>query len=254
MKVEGLLFWPQHFPFWTEQRDSMDSTTLLSDPLWWHQSYIRCNPAGDIIPTYTNGPTCPYISLLIEQLKRWLPTLPVDINAVDITRGFRAWKEITSTSPSNRHLGHYSSLLRQDSRKDHETTRNLAKSIIQVHYQITALCAKLWISLLRWQAIVTTVLEKEAGHPKLHRLRVIHLLEADLNLLSKISSQEGSYGTVKILRHLGKPKPAHTQADPQSTSSWRKNQPMTYPHASSTISQWWRMMPLLASIEWSLLL
>jgi hypothetical protein len=55
-----------------------------------------------------------------------------------------------------------------------------------VHHKMAALCTKLGISLRRWQEIVTTMLEKESGHPKLHRLRVIHLLEADLNLLIRI--------------------------------------------------------------------
>jgi hypothetical protein len=134
----------------------------------------------------TTGPTSRYVNLLLDQLKRRLPTLPVGITEAEITKGFQAWKEITSTSPSNRHLGHYKSLLRPDGREGNETTKELAGSILQVHHRMTALCAKLGISLQRWQEIVTTMLEKETGHPKLHRLRVIHLLEADLNLLIKI--------------------------------------------------------------------
>ena len=50
---------------------------------------------------------------------------------------------------------------------------------------MTALCAKLGVSLYRWQDVVTMMLEKDTGSTKLHRLRVIYLLEADLNLLVK---------------------------------------------------------------------
>ena len=35
----------------------------------------------------------------------------------------------------------------------------------------------------RWKTIVTQMIEKDKGSPKLHRLRVIHLYGCDLNLL-----------------------------------------------------------------------
>ena len=35
----------------------------------------------------------------------------------------------------------------------------------------------------RWKQVVTQMIEKDPGCPKLFRLRVIHLYECDLNLL-----------------------------------------------------------------------
>jgi hypothetical protein len=133
-----------------------------------------------------SGPHGRYIQLLLNALRQKLPTLPTDITAEDISNGFRAWKEITSTSPSNRHLGHCKALLSPDGRKITDATTHLAEEIMDAHHQMTALCAKLGLSLHRWQETVTAMLEKDQGSPKLHRLRVIHLLEADLNLLIKI--------------------------------------------------------------------
>ena len=52
-----------------------------------------------------------YIQLLLEALQRKLPNLPVDLTNDDISKGLWVWKEITSTPPSNRHLGHYKALL-----------------------------------------------------------------------------------------------------------------------------------------------
>jgi hypothetical protein len=135
-------------------------------------------------PTWSTGL---YNKLLIQELRRKLPDLPVGITEKDISDGFKTWKEITSTSPSNHHPGHYVSLLRPDGPEANEApTKHLATDIMATHHKMTALCAKLGISLIRWQAIVTAMLEKEQGRPKLHRLRVIHLIKADLNLLIKI--------------------------------------------------------------------
>jgi hypothetical protein len=57
---------------------------------------------------------------------------------------------------------------------------------MEVHHKMTNLCVRLGISLQRWQEIVPTMFEKENGYPKLHRLRVVYLLEADFNLLINI--------------------------------------------------------------------
>ena len=65
-------------------------------------------------------------------------------------------------------MGHYKALLSPDGRDTNETTKYLAKDIMDVHYQLTALCAKLGVSLHQWQEVVTTMLEKDTGSPKRH--------------------------------------------------------------------------------------
>ena len=41
-------------------------------------------------------------------------------------------------------------------------------------------------SLSRWCKVHNIMLEKDQNDPKLHRLRVIHIIEADYNLTTKI--------------------------------------------------------------------
>ena len=97
-----------------------------------------------------------------------------------IQQGFKSWKEISSTSPSNRHIGHYchsyDPTAEQPTKK---STKHLAIMIMETHHEMTSICPKLGVSLTRWQEIVTAMLEKEPGRTKLHWLRVIHLIEAD---------------------------------------------------------------------------
>jgi hypothetical protein len=79
-------------------------------------------------------------------------------------------------SLSNRHLGHYLSLLRPDGHNKNESTKPLTKMSMRVHHRMTAVCTKQGVSLEHWQEIVTTMLEKDIGHPKLHHLHIMHLL------------------------------------------------------------------------------
>jgi hypothetical protein len=74
------------------------------------------------------------------------------------------------------------------------------------------------------------MLEKESGHPKLHRLRVMHLLEADLNLLIKIllarcfvwhGKDHVSFGEAQAGSRPGKQAP--DLEDQPSMWSYRKN-------------------------------
>jgi hypothetical protein len=115
------------------------------------------------------GPTDRYNTLLLEELQRKLPDLPAGISETDIQQGFKTWKELASAQSSNRHLGHYMSLLRPDGQDGREaSTTPLVAKIMATHYKVTALCTKHGISLVHWQVIVTTMLEKETDMPKLH--------------------------------------------------------------------------------------
>ena len=82
-------------------------------------------------------------------------------------------KEKTSTSPSGRHYGHYKALHKAD-------PKFLATihSIIEISLQHN-------IILNRWRSTVTTLIEKDTGTPFIHRMRAIHIIEAEVQFLAK---------------------------------------------------------------------
>ena len=82
--------------------------------------------------------------------------------------------EKLSSSPSGRHMGHYKALLTmQDT------------SVLQIIYEIMELCMKHTIILDRFTLVALTLLEKDIGSPKIHRLRPIALVETELNCIAK---------------------------------------------------------------------
>jgi hypothetical protein len=58
-----------------------------------------------------------------------------------------------------------------------------AKSLLSLHVRLLELSVQHKHSYSRWQQVANLMLEKDFGIPKIHRLRIIHLYEADLNLL-----------------------------------------------------------------------
>jgi hypothetical protein len=61
----------------------------------------------------------------------------------------------------------------------------MRQQIQQVQADIVNLPIGNGFSPSRWQVVVNAMLEKIAGNPLLHKLRVIHILEADYNLALK---------------------------------------------------------------------
>jgi excinuclease UvrABC nuclease subunit len=84
------------------------------------------------------------------------------------------------------HLGHYQCLTRlivlekEDNNPDAAIKH--AKKILKAHFLIILTAVKFGISLTQWQNVVNSMIEKEPGNPKTHRLRVIHLSEADYHI------------------------------------------------------------------------
>jgi hypothetical protein len=101
-----------------------------------------------------------------EEIKNLEPIKTEILDALDeYKKGFRSWKERTSTSPSGRHFGIYKALLHSD--------------IINV---------AIWLGLVpsRWCQAISVLIEKDPGNPNINRLQIIHLFEADFNLFLKI--------------------------------------------------------------------
>ena len=83
-------------------------------------------------------------------------------------QGFKKFSNRISSSPSGRHITHYKILA-----TDPELSQILARAItMSFTYRI---------SPARWCTAIQFMLEKELGNPIISKLRVIQLLEADLN-------------------------------------------------------------------------
>jgi hypothetical protein len=88
-------------------------------------------------------------------------------------KGFLNWKETTSTSPSGRHLGHYKAILQDP-------------TLLTCFTKFINITLEHGLTLRRWCNAVNIMIEKDIGHPKLTRLRIIHLFEADLTFFLKL--------------------------------------------------------------------
>lgn len=99
--------------------------------------------------------------------------ISTNITTDDVVKGFKTWSENTSTSPSNRHLGHYKALI-QDAR------------LLQCLTWFLQIVTSRGIAVSRWCNATNVLIEKDTGRPKIHRLRIIHLFEADYNFFLKL--------------------------------------------------------------------
>ena len=108
-----------------------------------------------------------------ELRKQDCPTMNTTITSSEVFQLFSKWNENTSTSPSNFHLGLYKALIRSTH----------ALSILTLLMNLPLKHGK---PLSRWENSTMCMIEKDIGSPKLHRLRLIHLFEADMNGIAKI--------------------------------------------------------------------
>ena len=102
-----------------------------------------------------------------------IPTIPLLPTWTQFTDFIVKANETTSASPSTRHYGHYKALLMS------------APIILRGIFDLLCLALKNGIVLERWQKTVTTVIPKDGVTPKIHRLRPIHIIEVELQFISK---------------------------------------------------------------------
>jgi hypothetical protein len=62
--------------------------------------------------------------------------------------------------------------------------------ILNMYYHISIAALRTGVSLEMWQPSIPTMIEKIPGVPQINKLRVIHLYEADYNLLLKIMGKK----------------------------------------------------------------
>jgi len=109
-----------------------------------------------------------------------------------VLQGLRKWPEKTATLPSGCHLGIYKMLIKDQHHKqpgEPVTTKGI--DIMQDVHRLIILALKHTHTFQRWRTIWNLYLEKDPGQPFINRLRTLHLIEADLNLIWKWHSSQG---------------------------------------------------------------
>jgi Reverse transcriptase (RNA-dependent DNA polymerase) len=129
-----------------------------------------------------------YVKYLLDKLSdgNHLKQISNEISFEEFCSGLNKWRERTTTSPSGRHLGHYKILLRLPVYNDSLYRVNLSTKILHLYYQIAISTTQIGQPIDRWTNVTTCMIEKVKNMPRVDKLRVIHLFEADYNLLLKI--------------------------------------------------------------------
>ena len=177
-----------------------ENTPFITDGI---QSQIKYNGTGRIAELILKGeydePTLTEATrLFIQHLQqRTDATLQGNITSKELMDKLKRWPEKTSTSPSGLHLGHYQVLRRHHgltkddpNRKEVETGQ---KFLIEARVALLNYALTFGYNYKRWTQVVNVMLQKDPGNPKIHRLRVIHLYEADYNLLLAVKWREAMH-------------------------------------------------------------
>jgi len=150
-----------------------------------------------------------HTKLLLRHQRAWPQShLPRFYNLMfeGMVNGFRRWPECTSTSPSGRHLGIYKSLAKDinRSKRQQKTTTTTkennqtprepvydGKHVLHLIHQLITMAVKHCHTFDRWRVIWNLFIEKEIGIPRINKLRTLHIVKADYNLLLKWYGPKG---------------------------------------------------------------
>ena len=136
---------------------------------------------------YTTEDADDLTALVVQhfQVVTEMDSLPQSMTEKEMLDKYHAWPESTMTSPSGCHLGNYRALLPNlptETSNDKETDSKRSM-LATMHHSIIDYSLTNGHSFRRWQKVVNVMIKKDSGNPKIHRLRVIHLYEADYNLI-----------------------------------------------------------------------
>ena len=149
-----------------------------------------------------------HVALLIQHLKQSAEMAALishpTINEQEYIGKLKVWKESTSTSPSGLRLGHYKALIANHdySGVEEDTIEEYAKKeewdhmqrcLLRLHVQQLNYALERGYAYQRWRKVVNTILFKDPDNVRIHRTRVIHIYEADYNLMLGIKWRVALY-------------------------------------------------------------
>ena len=171
-------------------------TPFTIPPLSHDFDWGASTPAADALLAgeYTSTLDTPQCQAVLRACKvaAELDTIPAEITYDEFKGKIQNWRETTSTSPSGRHLGRYRSLFARHifnptlAEEEHEQFQGKQRAIAELILSIINYAIRNEYVLTRWKTIVNTMIFKDIGVFKIHRLRIIHIYEADFNLFLAI--------------------------------------------------------------------
>lgn len=137
------------------------------------------------------------VRAILHELRAVRAPLPHFYPIEAMMQGLSNWKESTTTSPSGKHLGIYKSLVVACKERLFTTTESKIREIngpnfntvttaeraMSIQHLLVNLAIRETYTFDRWKIVHNYMLEKIPGTPLLDKLRVIHIYEADWNLL-----------------------------------------------------------------------
>eukprot|EP00957_Ditylum_brightwellii_P133603 10186508-Ditylum_brightwellii.AAC.1 len=99
-------------------------------------------------------------------------SIKVDLSLKEYKDLLKSHDESTSSSPSGRYYRHYQAALVSD-------------TISQVHATMMSLPFLVGFTPHQWQTAIDVMLEKDIDSPKITRLRIIVIVEGDMNAIIK---------------------------------------------------------------------
>jgi len=207
-------------------------TPLTSPAIWSHMLYDGTGQICDMLleGQYENEDLDEAAQLFLQQMTalsvhQCSPCVSVD----EFVGKLRNWNETTTTSPSGLHLGHYHALWKPAAFTKEETAQQAGFEVkrsvlIRVHVALINYAIRFGYPLQRWRKVVNIMLEKEPGSPRIHRLRVIHIYEADYNLMLAVKWREAMYNAEdQRLLHADAygSRPGRSAHDPIALEVWR---------------------------------
>lgn len=216
---------PVHIEYYLMLRNRLhfgqaQGTPFTTPPLSDHLDWEASSPFVEDVLTgeYSTTVTTAQCAQLLQECKSTsdLDVIPATLTMDEFSGKIKKWREATTTSPSGRHLGRYKALFKPgsyDANTDPDTAREFeAKqtAIAEIIVSIINYCIRNNHVLSRWKSIVNTMIFKDAGEYKIHRLRVIHIYEADFNLLLAVKWRQllnhaDEHGTIHDGQYGGRP-------------------------------------------------
>ena len=125
--------------------------------------------------------------------------IPPTLTEAQFDGKIKNWPEETTTSPSNRHLGHIHALYKTFLYHDNDNYKeidNKRKQIRNVYVTLLNYALKYGYVYKRWKKIINFILEKDPVYPKNTQIKIYSYFRMGLqsNLECKMERPSTSYG------------------------------------------------------------